>query len=107
MNRIYVYLLGSVLAVSAAAAHGAEPSVARLATDASAPLTLTSAKQIVDQSLRDNGERQFRAGRAEFDGQGNVLVEIVSFQGLPYRHVLVDGHTHQLLAAKARTVKAG
>lgn len=107
MNRIYVYLLGSVLAVSAAA-HGAEPNVSRIAAEASAPLTLTSAKQIVDQSLKDNGERQFRAGRAEFDGQGNVLVEIVSFEGLPYRHVLVDAHTHQLLAAKGRSaVKAG
>lgn len=71
------------------------------------PLTLTGAKQLVSRSLLESGQRMVRVGRAEFDGNGNVLVEIVTIQGVPFRHVLVDGTTRQLAAVKGRTAAKG
>jgi hypothetical protein len=101
MSRVYLYLLGAALLVSSAAVRAESP--ARLPGEAgAATLTLTGAKRIVQKSLEESGERKFRTGHAEFDSRGNVLVEIVSLEGLPYRHVLVDGSTGRLVAAKGR-----
>lgn len=71
------------------------------------PLTLTRARQIVDRSLRDHGERMLRAGRSEFVGNGDVRVEIVSLQGVPYRTVIVDGRTRAIIAARAQGKSTG
>ena len=101
MQRTFFYLLGATLLV-AAAANAAERPATVIESTIAGPLTLTGAKQIVSQSFQDSGQHQFRAGRAEFDGNGNVLVEIVSLQGVAYGHVLVDGQTHRLAAAKGR-----
>jgi hypothetical protein len=68
--------------------------------------TLTSAKQAVTRWLADNGERQLRAGRAEFDGNGNIAVEVVTLQGMPVRHVTVDGKTRAVAVAQV-TKKGG
>jgi hypothetical protein len=43
-----------------------------------------------------------RVGKAEFDANGDVVVELVTQEGVPFRHVLVDGKTHTLVAAQDR-----
>src|SRR5581483_11708289 len=53
-----------------------------------APLTLTGAKQAVSHYLDENGQRQYRVGKAEFNRDGNVNVEIVTTQGIAVGHVL-------------------
>jgi hypothetical protein len=70
-------------------------------SDLGAPLTLANAKQAVSRMLADNGQRTLRAGRAEFDRDGNVTVEVVTLQGLAVSHVIVDAKTG--LVADART----
>lgn len=78
----------------------AEPAI--MAEDgATAPITLAGAKQAVSHYLNDNGQRQLRVGRAEFDRDGNITVEIVSLQGIPVRHVVVDAKSGAI--ADART----
>ena len=66
-----------------------------------APLTLTGAKQTVSRLLNESGQIHLRVGRAEFDRDGNVAVEIVSLQGVPMRHVVVDAKSG--VVADART----
>jgi hypothetical protein len=64
-------------------------------------LTLTGAKQAVARFLADSGQHQLRIGSAAFDREGNVMVEIVSIQGIPLRHVVVDAKSGAI--ADART----
>jgi hypothetical protein len=102
MARTYFYLLGATLLVAATAATAAEQRPFPIIQgDFQSPLTLVAAQRIVTQSFLSSGRRGLRAGRAEFDGNGNVLVEVVSIQGLPFGHVLVDGQTRQVVAIKS------
>ena len=97
MSRIAPILLaGLLLLVPALAA--ADP--VGIADAGDAQPTLTSAKQAVTRWLSDNGERQLRAGRAEFDGGGNIAVEVVTLQGIPVRHLTVDGKTRAVAVAQ-------
>jgi hypothetical protein len=107
MPREYFLLLSSFLIspalttpnhALAAAAHA--PQI--IAADQTGALTLGDAKALVARSLLESGQRMVRVGHAEFDGNGNVVVELVTQEGIPFRHVLVDGKTHELLAAKNR-----
>lgn len=77
-----------------------------ISADQPGPLTLTGAKQVVAQSLLRSGERLLRIGHAEFDGHGNVIVEVQTIQGIPFRHVLVDGQTHEVAATRTRASSA-
>ncbi len=52
------------------------------------------------RSLLESGQRTVRVGHAEFDTAGNVVVEVVTIQGVPLRHVLVNGKTHRFAAVK-------
>ena len=103
MHRNYLYLLGAALLVAAAANAEEHRPITVVESTASGPLTLNDAKQIVAQSLLENGRRQLRAGAEKFDGNGNVEVAIVSWEGIAYGHVLVDGRTHHVVAASARS----
>ena len=98
MSSKYLLLLGSLL-LAPTVAVAAEPAQV-VASDQSGPLTLTEAKQIVAKALDANGERLARVGKAEFVGNGNVQVQVLTFQGLPLRTVLVDATTRQLAAAR-------
>lgn len=99
MRTQYLLLLSALLAIPAAV-QAAEPATQVVAGDPSGTLTLTEAKQIVAKALDASGARQLRPGKAEFAGNGNVLVEVVNLQNMPIRHVLVDGTTRQLAAVK-------
>jgi hypothetical protein len=97
-TRLSSIVLAAVL-LFASAGLAAEPI--RIADAGSIqPPTLTSAKQAVTRWLVDNGERQLRAGSAEFDGNGNIAVEVVNIQGLPVRHFVVDGKTRAVAVAQ-------
>lgn len=98
LARIAPMLLAGLLLLVPALAT-AEPL--RIADAGIQQPTLTGAKQAVTQWLADNGDRQLRAGRAEFDGSGNIAVEIVTLQGVPVRHVTVDGQTRAVAVAQA------
>jgi hypothetical protein len=102
MNRLASIVLGSLLVVTpAAGAFAASADAIRIAdADPGQKLTLGSAKQLVAQRLVDNGQRQLRVGRAEFDRDGNVAVEVVSIQGIPVSHVVVDAKTGLVAAAQ-------
>jgi len=104
LNRIVPALLTGFLLLAPALA-AAEPIRIADAAGVQQP-TLTSAKQAVTRWLADNGERQLRAGRAEFDGNGNIAVEVVTLQGLPVRHFTVDGKTRAVAVAQV-TKKGG
>jgi hypothetical protein len=103
MPREYFLLLSSFL-VSPAVATPSHSLAAQapqvIAADQAGALTLSDAKALVARSLLESGQRMVRVGHAEFDGNGNVVVELVTQEGLPFRHVLVDGKTHELVAAK-------
>jgi hypothetical protein len=66
-----------------------------------APLTLTGAKQAVSRYLDESGQHQLRVGNAAFNRDGNIAVDIVSLQGIPVRHVVVDAKSGAV--ADART----
>jgi hypothetical protein len=107
MPREYFLLLSSFL-IAPVAATAAEPHLTQMiASDQNGALTLSDAKALVAHSLLDSGQRMVRVGHAEFDADGNVLVEVVTIQGLPIRHVLVDGKTHQLAAVKSHNRNSG
>ena len=107
MPREYFLLLSTFL-IAPVTATAAEPHTAQvIASDHSGALTLSDAKALVARSLLDSGQRMVRVGHAEFDSEGNVLVEVVTIQGLPIRHVLIDGKTHQLAATKNRNRNNG
>jgi len=90
-------LAGLILLAPALAAAGP----ARIADAGGVQPTLTSAKQAVTRWLAENGERQLHAGRAEFDANGNITVEVLTVQGLAVRHVTVDGANRAVVVAQA------
>jgi hypothetical protein len=105
MLRDYFLLLSSLLispAVTVPSHALAAETRQVIAADATSPLTITEAKALVARSLLDIGQRMVRVGHAEFDGNGNVVVQLESQEGIPFRRVLVDGKTHTLVAAKDR-----
>jgi hypothetical protein len=91
MRSEYFLILGSLLVAPMAAA-----------TEDAGRLTLTEAKAVVSRALLDNGQRMARVDHADYAGNGNVVVDVVTTQGIPLRHVLVDGKTHQIAAPKSR-----
>jgi len=97
LTRIAPALLAGFLLLAPGLA-AAEP--VRIADAGVQQPTLSSAKQAVTRWLADNGERQLRAGRAEFDGNGNIAVEVVTLQGIPVRHFTVDGKTRAVAVAQ-------
>jgi len=101
MPRDYFLLLSSFLIAPVTAA-AVEYAPQIITGEQSGALTLTDAKALVARSLLESGQRMVRVGHAEFDSDGNVVVEVVTIEGLTLRHVLVDGKTHQLAAAKGR-----
>src|ERR1700738_4031308 len=94
MNRFTSSLIVGFLVLPVGAGAIAAPNrPVRIADDGGVPLTLASAKQRVTKALVDNGERLLRAGRAECDSDGNVTVEVVTLQGIPLRHVIVEARS--------------
>jgi hypothetical protein len=105
MPREYFLLLSTFLISPAVTvpshALAAEAPQVIAQAEASA-LTIAEAKALVARSLLDIGQRMVRVGHAEFDGNGNVVVQLVTQEGVPFRRVVVDGKTHTLVAAKDR-----
>lgn len=105
MPREYFLLLSTFLispAITAPSHALAAEAPQVIAEDGQSPLTIAEAKALVARSLLDIGQRMVRVGHAEFDGNGNVVVQLVTQEGVPFRRVLVDGKTHTLVAAKDR-----
>jgi hypothetical protein len=105
MPREYFLLLSSFLISPAITvpSHGLAAETPQIvAADEVSPLTIAEAKAVVARSLLDIGQRMVRVGHAEFDGNGNVVVQLVSQEGIPLRRVVVDGKTHTLVAAQNR-----
>ena len=105
MPREYFLLLSTFLispAVSMPSHALAAETPQVIVADEARPLTIAEAKALVARSLLDIGQRMVRVGPAEFDGNGNVVVQLVSQEGIPFRKFLVDGKTHTLVAAKDR-----
>ena len=103
MPRDYFLLLSTFLISPAVAtpSHAIAAEAQVIAEEASA-LTITEAKTVVSRQLLASGQRMVRVGSAQFDAQGNVVVQLVTQEGLPFRHVVVDGKTHELVAAENR-----
>jgi hypothetical protein len=104
MPRDYFLLLSSFLISPAIAApsHAIAAETPQIVAEEGGALTITEAKSVVARSLLASGQRMVRVGKAEFDANGNVVVELVTQEGLPFRHVLVDGKSHELVAAQDR-----
>jgi hypothetical protein len=85
---------------TAAYAHAA-PASAGLTAEAGQVLTLTSAKQMVATKLASEGKGTLRPGHAEFIGNGDVDVEILSQMGLPLSHVIVHANDGMITDANA------
>jgi hypothetical protein len=94
------FLISPAVTVPSHALAAVAPQV--IAQNEASPLTIAEAKALVARSLLDIGQRMVRVGHAEFDGNGNVEVQLVSQEGIPFRRVVVDGKTHTLVAAKDR-----
>jgi hypothetical protein len=92
--------LALALVITTVVSTHAAPTVIEIAGNLGEPLTLNGAKMIVSQKLAADGQRTVCPGRAEFDGNGNVLVEIVSAaEGIPLRHVLVHANDGRITDA--------
>ena len=104
MPRDYFLLLSTFLIspVIAAPSHAIAAETPQSVAENSGALTITEAKSVVARQLLASGQRMVRVGAAEFDANGNVVVQLVTQEGLPFRHVLVDGRTHALVAAQDR-----
>jgi hypothetical protein len=94
----------AVAITTVAYAHAA-PATTEIAGAPGETLTLTNAKQLVSAKLAAAGQRNLRPGHAEFDGAGNVAVDIETLQGLPVSHVLV--HADNGMITDARSGKNG
>ena len=97
MYRIASLLTASLIALTSVSAVAAPQTL----TVADSELSLSGAKHIVADYLKDSGNRTLKVGRAEFTRNGNVDVEIVTLQGIPLKHVVVDGKSGDI--ADART----
>src|SRR6185312_2267665 len=99
MPRDYFLLLSTFLISPAVAvpSHAVAAEAPQIVAEDSGALTITEAKSVVARSLLASGQRMIRVGKAEFDANGNVVVELVTQEGLPFRHVLVDSRTHALV----------
>ena len=104
MPREYFLLLSSFMISPAVTmpSHALAAETPQVIAAEASTLTIAEATALVARSLLDIGQRMVRVGHAEFDGNGNVVVQLVSQEGLPLRRVLVDGRTHTLVAAKDR-----
>ena len=104
MPRDYFLLLSTFLISPAITVpnHAMAAETPGIVAGETGTLTITEAKTVVARSLLASGQRMVRVGKAEFDSNGNVVVELVSQEGLPFRHVLVNGKTHELVAAQDR-----
>lgn len=104
MPREYFLLLSTFLISPAVSlpSHALASETMQVTADAAGPLTIAEAKAVVSRSLLASGQRMVRIGGAEFDGKGNVVVQLITQEGLPFRHVTVDGRTHALVAAQDR-----
>ena len=111
MRRKYFLILGSLLIapVAAGAADGGPVRLAAndrpfslLPSEPAGRLTVTEARNLVAHWLQANGQQTVRIGTAVYDGGGNVLVDIVTAQGVLIRQILVDGRTHQIAETKNR-----
>ena len=106
MNRFVIVFASTVAFLSPAAMAASHTDTVLLAeSESGQPLTLTSAKHRVAGWLNDSGNRQLRAGRAEFDRDGNVVVEVANATGITVQHVVVNA-TSGLVAAVPSARKA-
>jgi hypothetical protein len=99
-------LIAAAFAVCITSAAYAAPATNEMAADLGQTLTLSSAKQMVADKLRSAGQNNMRPGAAEFDVNGDVRVEIDTYQGLPVSHVLVHANNGMITDA-ASTKKRG
>ena len=114
MRRKYFLILGSLL-FAPVAAGAADGGAVRFAandrpfsltpTEPLGRLTVTEARNLVAHWVQGNGQQAVRTGAAVYDGGGNVLVDIVTADGVLIRQILVDGRTHQI--AKDRNRREG
>lgn len=109
MNRIFVATAAAVVLFAGVAnVASAEPSANTLiAQDTAKPLTIAAAKKQVDAWLSATGHGALRASKGEFDGQGNVKVEVVNPSGTPYTHVLVHANDGAITDARANVSPKG
>jgi hypothetical protein len=97
----FMTIAAASFALAAGAASAASAPNALIAQDAAKPLTLTAAKHQVNDWLNASGHGALRAGEAEFDGHGNVKVEVDNGSGQPYTHVLVHAADGTITDARA------
>jgi hypothetical protein len=115
MRREYFLILSSLLIapVAAGAANYGPVQIASERPFSLAPsepagrLTTIEARNLVAHWLQANGQQTVRIGTVVYDGGGNVLVDIVTAQGVLIRQILVDGRTHQIAETKNRREDEG
>lgn len=102
MTTLRIVALACLSAAAFAGAAVAAPAATFevIAADAAQPLTLTSAKEIVAKRLHALGQDRLRPGRAGFEDDGSVSVELVTQAGLPFGHVRVDAKSGQVTDAR-------
>ena len=98
--RLLTVTCMSALLVATAAGASSFSTGMIVADQGSEPLTLTGAKKIVELRLTEIGKASLRPGRASFDRDGNVSVEVVNNQGIAVGHVRVDAKSGQVTNAK-------
>ena len=89
------------VALTATSYAHAGPAPTEIAGVSGETLTLGSAKHLVADQLAASGQRMWRPGTAEFAGNGDVRVEIVTLQGVAVAHVVV--HANNGMITDART----
>jgi len=103
MNRFKILTIAFLSAFLSAAAAQAATTTTLAVADANEPLTLTGAKKIVANRLTELGKSSLRPGKAAFEKDGNVSVEVINSQGLPVLHVRVDAKSGQVTEARSGT----
>ena len=109
MRREYFLILGSLLIapVAAGAADGGYVQIAAnerpfslIPSEPAGRLTVTEARNLVAHWLQASGQQAVQIGPVFYDDRGNVVVNIVTAEGVLIRQILVDGTTHQIAAIK-------
>ena len=96
-----VVAVAFTVAITTAAYAHAAPATAEITAQAGQTLTLTGAKKMVSAKLDAEGKRTERPGQAQFVGNGDVDVEILSPTGLPLGHVIVHANDGMITDAAA------
>ena len=107
MRREYFLILSILLIAPMPAGAASERPFSLVPSEPAGRLTTIEARNLVAHWLQASGQQSVRIGTVVYDGGGNVLIDLVTAQGVLIRQILVDGRTHQIAETQDRHADKG